>query len=71
MAPARGASYMSATMTDKPPAMPPVIVIAQPPRKRPRTVPATVASAVRIVYAPRQNQRDAWRRFMALTGRDE
>jgi hypothetical protein len=55
-------------MTDKPPTR---IVIAKPPRKRPRTVPAAVASPVRIVYAPRQKQKDSWRRFLTLTGRGE
>jgi hypothetical protein len=56
-------------MIDKPPAR---IVIAKPPAKRPKAVPATVASPpVRIVYAPKQKQRDAWARYLALTGRKE
>jgi hypothetical protein len=58
-------------MTDKPPAKPPVIVIARPLRNRPRPVQAAVASPVRIVYVPRQKQKDAGRGFLALTGRDE
>jgi len=61
------ASYIPATM----PAKPTRIVIAKPPRERPNAVPATVASPVRIVYAPRQKQRDAWARYLALNGRDD
>jgi hypothetical protein len=59
-------------MTAQPPTKPTRIVIARPPRRRPKAVPATVASPpVRIVYAPRQKQKDAWRRFKELTGRDD
>jgi hypothetical protein len=56
-------------MPAQPPAKPTCIVIARPPRKRPKAVPATVASPrpVRIVYAPTRKSRDAWRRFKELT----
>jgi hypothetical protein len=47
------------------------IVIAKPPRKRPKAVPVAVAKPVQIVCAPRQKQKDAWRRFLALTGQDK
>jgi hypothetical protein len=60
-----------AAMPAQPPDYPTRIVIARPPRKRPRPVLATVASPVRIVYAPKQKQRDAWARYLALTGQDE
>jgi hypothetical protein len=53
-------------MPTKPPSR---IVIARPPGKRPAK--AVAASATRIVYAPKAKQKDAWKRFMALTGRDE
>jgi hypothetical protein len=76
MAPSQGHTYIyAATMPTQPPATPRAIVIAKPPAAPVRTVQAAVASPspaqVRIVFAPRQKQRDAWRRFLALTGRDD
>jgi hypothetical protein len=59
-------------MPAQPPAKPPVIVFARKPAKRAKPVQAAVATTVtRIVCAPKQKQRVAWKRFMALTGRDE
>jgi hypothetical protein len=56
-------------MPTKPPSR---IVIAKPPAKRHRTVQAVITSPVRIVaYSPTRKQRDAWRRFKELTGRDD
>jgi hypothetical protein len=51
--------HISATMPAQPPAKPSVIVIALPPRKRPKAVPAAVATPTRIVFAPKAKQRDA------------
>jgi hypothetical protein len=57
-------------MRAQPTTKPRVIVVARPPsRKRPKPVRAAVVAPVRIVYAPRQKQRDAWKRFLQLTGK--
>jgi hypothetical protein len=59
-------------MTVQPPITPVRIVYARPPaRTRPKPVRPPVAIPVRIVFSPGRKQRDAWKRFMALTGRDE
>jgi hypothetical protein len=59
-------------MTTQPPTKPPRIVFARTPsRKRAKAVVPAVAIPVRIVFAPEQKQRDAWKRFLQLTGQDE
>jgi hypothetical protein len=55
-------------MPVRPPRSQTRIVVTAP---RPKPSPPAVAIPVWIVHAPRKKQKDAWKRFLQLTGREE
>jgi hypothetical protein len=54
-------------MPVRPPRSQTRIVVTAP---RPKPSPPAVAIPVWIVHAPRKKQKDAWKRFLQLTGRE-
>jgi hypothetical protein len=58
-------------MSTQPPDRPTRIVITRKPAKRSKAIATPVASPTRIVFGPRRKQRDAWARYLRLTGKDE